>query len=474
MYNKKDCCMNNNDVIVALSTGRGGAIAVIRVAGSDAIKIVNDYFLPASNSSFSQKKGFSLSYGNFKNREGDKIDDVLVSLFRAPKSYTGDDMIEISCHASDYVIQEIISTLVDSGARMALPGEFTQRAYLNGKMDIVQAEAVADIIAASSKFSHTLAMNQMRGGYSAEFSVLRDRLLHLISMLELELDFSDEDVEFADRVVLDGLLNEIYLKIDKLVCSFKMGNAIKNGVPVAIVGSPNVGKSTLLNLLLKEERAIVSSIAGTTRDVIEETITLGGVLFRFIDTAGIRETDDLLETIGIERAFLSISKAQIVMFVVDASVDIEDSLVNFKKLVNSKGFDGKDVFIIINKCDLVDNDKVMMIKSSFENIQNSIRSFEVSAQNGFGVDFFEQYLTNEYSLGINSETVLITNMRHLELLSLARESTLRAITALQNNLPSDLISGDIRETIHHLGTLTGQISTDDILGNIFKNFCIGK
>ncbi|MFI3267918.1 MAG: tRNA uridine-5-carboxymethylaminomethyl(34) synthesis GTPase MnmE [Rikenellaceae bacterium] len=466
--------MNNNDTIVALSTGRGGAIALIRVTGNEAINIVDNFFQPTSKKGLTKKNGFTLNYGNFIDRDGNKIDDVLISLFRNPKTYTGEDMVEISCHASDYIIGEIISTILGGGARIAEPGEFTQRAYLNGKMDIVQAEAVADMIASTSKSSHTLAMNQMRGGYSLEFSVLRDKLLHLMSLLELELDFSEEDVEFADRSLLNRLLNEIYTKIDILVGSFKLGNAIKNGIPVAIVGSPNVGKSTLLNAFLKEDRAIVSSIAGTTRDVIEETITFNGVLFRFIDTAGIRETEDIIESIGVERAISTIAKAEIVMFVVDAEAEISDTIDNFKKLHDQDAFSDKNLFLLINKCDLADTSRISQIKSAFNEIYTDYVPFELSAKSGLGVSELETYLSKEYNIGFDTESVVISNLRHHDLLSSAKTSTQRAILALENNLPNDLISGDIRETIHHLGSLTGDISTDDILGNIFMNFCIGK
>ncbi|MFI3262131.1 MAG: tRNA uridine-5-carboxymethylaminomethyl(34) synthesis GTPase MnmE [Rikenellaceae bacterium] len=466
--------MNNNDTIVALSTGRGGAIAVIRVTGNEAINIVSNHFQSTSKKNLTQKKGFTLNYGNFIDKSENKIDDVLISLFRNPKSYTGEDMVEISCHASDYIIGEIISSLICSGARIAMPGEFTQRAYLNGKMDIIQAEAVADMIATTSKSSHTLALNQMRGGYSAEFSILRDKLLNLMSLLELELDFSEEDVEFADRSLLNNLLNEIYSKIGNLVGSFKLGNAIKNGIPVAIVGSPNVGKSTLLNAFLKEERAIVSAIAGTTRDVIEETLTLGGVLFRFIDTAGIRETEDVIESIGVERAIATISKAQIVMFVVDAEAELCDTVQNFTKLHSEGAFKDKNLFLLINKCDLVDSDRINLITSSISEVYSDFTSFSLSAKSGQGIAELEKYLSEEYNIGIDSESVVISNMRHYELLSSAKISTERAITALENNLPNDLISADIRETIHYLSSLTGQLTTDNILENIFKNFCIGK
>lgn len=475
--------MLTEQTITAVASGRGGAITIIRLSGSDAIAVTDIFFTTVKGEKISSKNGFTIHYGNFCDSKGEKIDDVMVSVFTSPRSYTGEHMIEISCHASEYIISTIITELIGVGVRIAEPGEFTRRAYLNGKMDIIQAEAVGDIIASSSKSSHMLAMNQMKGGYTREFNSLRTQLLHFISLLELELDFSEEDVEFVSREELRKLLQNIYDNIERLVSSFRLGNAIKNGVPVSIVGAPNAGKSTLLNALLREDRAIVSSIAGTTRDSIEETMTLGGVLFRFIDTAGIRLTSDTLEAIGIERTFTAIKKAQIVMFVVDSTADIHESLYNYDQLITRNFINEptKELFVVINKCDLSDATKIKELETlistqtfTHKEVTVKPRFFQIAASQQNSTDTIENYLSKEYNPGINSETIIINNLRHYNLLSEAQKSTKNALEAMSNNLPSDLISTDIRQTLHHLGTITGQISTDDILHNIFHNFCIGK
>lgn len=356
------------DTITAISTGKGGAVAIIRISGSNAIMIADSIFTSKSENKLSSQKGFTLHYGVISSNEGEQIDDVILSLFRTPHSYTGEDMVEISCHASDYILGALLSLILNKGARMAEAGEFTLRAYCNGKMDLVQAEAVADLIASDSAASHRLAINQMRGGYSKEFVALRSQLLNIMSLMELELDFGEEDVEFADRTKLKSLLSEIREKIDHLTNSFAKGNAIKNGVPVAIVGRPNAGKSTLLNALLRDDRAIVSDIAGTTRDVIEESITLGGVQFRFIDTAGIRETSDKLENMGIERTMKAISGANVVLLVIDSSED----LVSVQEQINTLQIEeNQHLIVIFNKSD----------EKDFEfNIEN--KSFKISAKEG--------------------------------------------------------------------------------------------
>lgn len=458
--------MTSNNTIIALATGQGGAISTIRISGDDAISTTERLFRSISSKKLSENRGFSLSYGVLVDKEESKIDDVIISLFRAPKSYTGEDMIEISCHASDYIIGRIIEQFTSLGVNIASPGEFTQRAYLNGKMDMVQAEAVAELIASTNKASHTLALNQMRGGYTKEFTTLRDQLLTSMSLMELELDFSEEDVEFADRSTIKSQLNSILSKIESLIGSFRQGNAIKNGIPVAIVGAPNSGKSTLLNALLKEDRAIVSDIEGTTRDVIEECITIDGINYRFLDTAGIRETTDTIESIGIERALSSIDKAEVVIWLIDPSRQLSESETDTIICKST----GKSLIAAINKADLYDIDLSTIIPQIDH---NNIDIIEISAKSGENLESLTQLLAKS-TPKIDRDSVLITNQRHCALLERSKTSTQNALTALENSLPTDLIATDIRETIHHLGSITGEISTDDILHNIFRNFCIGK
>lgn len=463
--------MINNDIICAISTPQGnGAIAVIRLSGDETIALIDKlYYSPKEGKRLIDQQANTLHFGVLK--DDDKIvDEVVVSLFKNPNSYTGEDLVEISCHGSEYIQQQVLQLLTKNGARLAKPGEFTMRAFLNGKMDLSQAEAVADLIASSSATSHKVAMQQMRGGFSGEILNLRDRLLHFISLLELELDFSEEDVEFADRTQLNDLLNNIQNLILKLLKSFDLGNVIKNGVPVAIVGHTNVGKSTLLNRILNEEKAIVSEIAGTTRDVIEDVINIEGVSFRFIDTAGIRETSDKVETIGIERTYDRISKASIVLLLVDATERIEDIKSAIKIVEDRIAGTDKKLIVAINKIDQQQVDT---------NLEQLIRDkdiiLRISAKTGENIDqLIEELLSVVNLASLNQNEVIVTNARHYEALEKASESLQRAIDGLNSGITGDFLAQDIRETLHYLGEITGEITTDEVLGNIFKNFCIGK
>lgn len=463
--------MINSDIICAISTPQGnGAIAVIRLSGEESVVLLDKlYSSPKKGKRLIDQPANSIHFGVLKDG-GKIIDEVVISLFRSPNSYTGEDLVEISCHGSEYIQQRILQLLIRNGARLAKPGEFTMRAFLNGKMDLSQAEAVADLIASSSASSHKVAMQQMRGGFSSEIISLRDRLLHFISLLELELDFSEEDVEFADRTQLNDLLTNIQILIQKLLKSFDLGNAIKNGVPVAIVGHTNVGKSTLLNRILNEEKAIVSDIAGTTRDVIEDVINIEGVSFRFIDTAGIRETSDTIETIGIERTYDRISKASIVLLLVDAADDIKDVKKAIQTVEEKIGGTDKKLIVAINK---IDQDGVDM------NLEELIRErdiiLKISAKTGENIDQLINELLSVVNLSsLNQNEVIVTNTRHYEALEKASESLQRAINGLNSGITGDFLAQDIREAMHYLGEITGEITTDEVLGNIFKNFCIGK
>lgn len=450
--------------ITAVATGPQGAISVIRISGSEAILICDAVFTPASGKPLSSAKGYTLHYGTINGPDGSQIDDVIVSLFRAPRSYTGEDMVEISCHGSQYIRREIINLLIARGARYAEAGEFTIRAFLNGKIDLSQAEAVADMIASRDKASHALAMNQMRGGYSSLFSTLRDKLIELVSLIELELDFGEEDVEFADRTRLTATIDDIQQRIGVLKQSFSLGNAIKEGVPVAIAGSPNVGKSTLLNRLLGENRAMVSDIAGTTRDIIEESIVIDGITFRFIDTAGIRETNDVLERMGIERTHSSISRARIVLLLVDATKNMSKTIEN--SLSDIQLTDAQTLAVIMNKSDLSDTEAPAGLPYPI---------IRISARTGAGLDALRDFLSDSiHSDPSYTGDAIVSNMRHYEALHNASDALDRARTGMDNNLPADLLAQDIREAIHHIGTVTGEISTDDVLGSIFSKFCIGK
>lgn len=443
--------ITGHDTIVAPATAPGGAIAVIRLSGEESIACCDRVF--HGKNPLSQAAGHTIHYGTIV--DGERIlDDVVVAVYRAPRSYTGEDSIEISCHGSRYIVSQIIDLLVRQGARPAEPGEFTVRAFLSGRVDLAQAEAVADLIASDSEASHAIATNQMRGGYSAHLHALRDTLLRLASLLELELDFSEEEVEFADRTHLREIMQQMQEAISRLTRSFSLGNAIKEGVPVAIVGEPNVGKSTLLNRLLGEERALVSEIAGTTRDTIEETLNIDGVLFRFIDTAGLHDTPDRLEQMGIDRTRDVLSKARIVLHLADATRPLPAPL--------SVG-EEQTYLLVINKSDC----------RQLENLP--AQALSISARTGEGIDRLLARLRATIDTnGIYEGAPIISNSRHLHALQQAANSLQRALSALEEGLPTDLLSEEIRQVIYHLGTITGEITNDDILGEIFSKFCIGK
>lgn len=466
-----------DDTICAISTARGmGAIAVIRLAGPAAITIADSVFRsPGKGKCLLDQKPNTLHFGTITDGTKD-IDEVVVSLFQGPRSFTGDDIVEISCHGSVVVQQQILELLVKHGARLARPGEFTQRAFINGKMDLSQAEAVADLIASQSEAARRVALRQMRGGFSLELQKLREQLLTFITLIELELDFSEEDVEFADRSRLLELVNTITALLAKLIKSFSLGNAIKNGIPVAIVGHTNAGKSTLLNALLNEERAIVSDIHGTTRDVIEDTINIEGITFRFIDTAGIRKTDDTIENIGINRTFAKISQASVVLLLIDATDDdqkIHEAVAAVKsRMVES----AQKLIVVVNKTDLIDSNRLARFaKASFHELAQSDVVVPISAHQGVNIDQLTTELVNIVNLeAVESDEVIVTNIRHYESLKRSEDAIQRVHEGLLAGISGDLVSQDIREALYYLGEITGQISNNEVLGNIFKNFCIGK
>ena len=451
---------NDSDTIVAPATPTGGALCIIRMSGEDAIAVCDKVF--RGRKPLTEAATATVLYGDIVDGE-EVVDDVLVSVFRAPRSYTGENSVEISAHGSRYVVERILSLLTSHGARLAEAGEFTRRAFLAGRMDLSQAEAVADIIAADSQASHAIASTQMRGAYSAELAALRDKLLNITSLLELELDFSEEDVEFADRTELLSLLDFALNRVNSLAQSFSLGNALKEGVMVAIAGRPNVGKSTLLNRLAGEERAMVSDIAGTTRDTVEATANFGGVIYRFIDTAGLHATEDKLEQMGIERTTQALCKARIILWLTDnEESSLTEDLVGFTPTEEQK------IYRIITKIDLCTEAQPVTSQDEFPTIRLSVKT-------GEGV---EQLLTVLRSAADATAAykgdVIISNRRHYNALHQAGNALTAAITALQNNIPTDLLSEDIRLAIHHLGTITGEITSDDILKNIFSHFCIGK
>lgn len=466
--------MIDQSTICAISTPPGvGGIAVIRLSGQKAVAITEEVFIsPNQEKKLADQPANTLHFGTI--RTGEKIiDEVVVSLFRAPHSFTGEDVVEISCHGSQYIQQAILELLLSKGARMAGPGEFTQRAFLNGKMDLSQAEAVADLIASTSAASHKLALNQMRGGFSQELIKLRGELLSFVSLIELELDFSEEDVEFADRTQLLELATRIEEMIGKLADSFKLGNVIKNGIPVTIAGETNVGKSTLLNALLNDERAIVSEIEGTTRDVIEDVINIRGVSFRFIDTAGIRTTADKIESMGIERTYQKIKQASIVLLLLDLTREPEKYLQNLEDV--RQHINQQNLIIVGNKADQVDEGVVRKMLMDITLADNEDMVF-ISAKMGHNIDSLKSLLLETVNLAKlnNEEDVIVTNARHYEALTQARESIQRVLDGIENGITGDFLSQDIRECMHYLGLITGEISTDEVLGNIFRNFCIGK
>lgn len=446
----------DHDTIVAPATAQGGAIAIVRVSGQEALEICDRIF--HGSRPLAAAAGNTVHYGRILDGER-VVDDVLATVFRAPHSYTGEDAVEISCHGSSYIVSEVLRLLIEAGGRMAQPGEFTIRAYLAGKLDLSQAEAVADLIASSTRAAHTMATNQMRGGYSDELEGLRDKLLNLTSLLELELDFSEEDVEFADRRALRETMELIGREIDRLRSSFALGNAIKEGVAVAIVGAPNVGKSTLLNRLLNEERAMVSEIAGTTRDVIEERANIGGVLFRFLDTAGIRTTGDRLEQMGIERTMESIRRAQVVIRLIDAQ-RLDEAMPQIEVRPEQR------VLTVVNKMD-----------AAPEGFRLPEGAIGISAKRGEGIDELCGALRNAVDTeGLYHGDPVVSNSRHYEALTAARKSLDRALAGMDEGLPADLLSEEIRPVIGHLGEITGRgaIAPDEVLANIFSKFCIGK
>ena len=460
-----------HETIVALATPSGaGAIAIIRLSGADAIAIAAEVFESVSGKDITKQKTHTIHLGHIV--DGTKVyDQVLLSIFKGPNSYTGENVVEISCHGSVFIQQQIIQLLLRKGAKMAQAGEFTLRAFLNAKLDLSQAEAVADLISSDNEASHQIAMQQMRGGFSNEIAKLREELLNFASLIELELDFAEEDVEFADRTAFYELLTRIEFVLKRLIDSFAVGNVIKNGIPVAIVGEPNVGKSTLLNALLNEERAIVSDIAGTTRDTIEDELVIDGIGFRFIDTAGIRETKDVVESIGIQKTFEKIEQAQVVLFLVDSSQLSDDSLEALKSEIEQikNKYPLKTLLVLFNKMDLMSAELVQSIQSEISN------ALLISAKNKLGIDELKNQLLSFVNTGAlrNNETI-VTNTRHYDSLLKALEEIQKVRFGLENNISSDFMAIDIRQALFHFGEITGQVSNDELLGNIFANFCIGK
>jgi tRNA modification GTPase len=466
--------IRSEETICAPASSAGGAISILRVSGLESFNICSRIFYPFDNRiKLADQKGFTILYGDI--RSGDEIiDDVLLSIFRSPHSYTGENSVEISCHASPYIIKKILELLINNGAIAANPGEFTQRAFLNKRIDLSQAEAVADIIASTTKSAHKVALNQMRGGFSAEIGKLRSDLLNFASLIELELDFGEEDVEFADRTELKKIIIGVKELNDRLANSFRIGNVLKNGIPVAIVGKPNSGKSTLLNALLNEEKAIVSDIPGTTRDTIEDTITINGLAFRFIDTAGLQETADIIESMGIKKTHEKIFQSSVILLVDEISDTAE--LINkriraIRKMILESD---KKLIIIINKCDISQpGQKDKLVKEINLNEKENI--LFISAKEKSGLEELRLTLGEEaIKERLNSDDIIITNLRHYEAMLRVSESLGRVLTGLDNKIPEDLIAIDIRQAIHYLGGITGQITSEEILGNIFKNFCIGK
>ncbi len=469
--------LKDNNTICALATPPGSsAIALIRISGPDAFSICKKIFQPKKkNTDLSKVPSHTIHFGNIVYKS-ELIDEVLVSVYKAPNSYTGEDSIEISCHGSEYIQQKMIGALIDSGARMAKPGEFTLRAFMNGKFDLSQAEAVADLIAANSKASHDLALNQMRGGYSRKIKDLRQQLVHFASLIELELDFSEEDVEFADRKELFLLLKKLKSEVGQLVESFSQGNVLKKGIPVAIIGKPNVGKSTLLNTILNEEKAIVTDIPGTTRDAIEDTIIIDGIAFRFVDTAGLRESSDRIESIGIERTYEKIKQARIILFLFDVSEDSCEDIIGdlkafrqeMKENLTEEEFESKKVIIIGNKID-----NLVEAPRHFKKFVEMECIF-ISAKRKENISMISESLVKSVKAGDFQDQAIVSNLRHYEALSKALRAIKNIQKGFKKNIPSDLIAIDIKEALHYLGEITGEVTTNEILDNIFRNFCVGK
>lgn len=462
--------MYQNDTIIALATPSGaGAIAVIRLSGSKAIAMVDTSFKSISTKKLVSQKTHTIHLGHVVE-DSRVLDEVLVSVFKNPKSYTGEDVVEISCHGSSYIQQEIIQLFVRNGARIANPGEFTLRAFLNAKLDLSQAEAVADLIASDNKASHQIAMQQMRGGFSNEIKVLRDELLNFASLIELELDFSEEDVEFANRKQFEELLERIIKVLKHLIDSFSTGNVIKNGIPISIIGAPNVGKSTLLNALLNEDKAIVSDIAGTTRDAIEDEITIEGIKFRFIDTAGIRTTEDTIESIGIKKTFEKITQSQVVLYLLDSTKVTTETIQIFNSEIRKiqEQYPDKQLIVVANKMDEADQE---YIETSFV----YPHTLFTSAKSGLGIDTLKAKLLEFVNTGaLRNNDTIITNSRHYDSLLKALAEVQKVQQGMDANLSGDLLAIDIRQALYHFGEITGEITSDDLLGNIFANFCIGK
>ena len=461
--------MIKTDNIVAIASPAGlGAISLIRVSGNDCINQIDNIFYAFDKIKLENQESHTLQLGYIK--DGDEIiDKVLVTVFRNPKSYTGEDLVEISCHGSIYIQEKILQTILKNNCRIADPGEFTLRSFLNGKMDLSEAEAVADLIASNTKASHKLALNQMRGGFKNDINKLREELINFASLIELELDFSQEDVEFANIDRLNDLVSTIEIQLTDLVKSFKIGNVIKNGLPIVIVGKPNSGKSTLLNFLLNEEKAIVSSIPGTTRDYIEDQININGIKCRFIDTAGIRKTEDKIENLGIKKTYEKIEEAEIILYLIDKSTlddkNIDDYIIEIDKI--KKDFKEKEIVVLINKCDI-------STKILDDNLV-SLSALQISAKMGLNIDkLIERISTYMSKLSIDSHSVIVTNSRHLDLLSNTLDEIKKIKLSIKQNISSDLLSIDIKQASYFLGELTGEISNDELLGNIFSKFCIGK
>jgi len=465
--------MKSATTITAISTAPGvGGIAVIRVSGTEAIQYCGAIFRARRKSvQLAEQAANTIVYGSITDSANEVVDDVLLSVFRAPHSFTGEDVIEIACHGSVYIQQRILQLLIEQGCVLAQPGEFTQRAFLNGKMDLSQAEAVADLIASGSAASHRMALNQMRGGFSSELMKLRGQLLDFVSLVELELDFSEEDVEFADRTQLKDLATGIEQLITRLADSFRVGNALKNGIPVALVGETNVGKSTLLNVLLNEEKAIVSDIHGTTRDVIEDAVNISGITFRFIDTAGIRDTKDKIESMGIERTYQKIEQATIVLWILDCT-QLSEHIEWLTDKIEQRAV-GKKIILVFNKIDKIAEEEREVLNQLFEQFEGE--RIYISAKNRLNTDELEKALVKAAQLpDINPGDVVVNNIRHFQALQKALFSIQRVSEGLESGISGDFLSQDIRECMHFLGEITGQISNDEILGNIFGKFCIGK